>query len=403
VLHPAVLAVATLLLAFAGWRILTLGLAVHHAVGSPATALRWRAGLPEAVLNQSLQRVRDKQTPGSDEGLPQAIGDAPLLPLGYRLLAHEAEVAKQPARAAALYELAAARGPRDLPSLAWVGQHELAIGDFPSALSRYDQMMRVEPNASHHLQPILLATAAHRPAQRAFAQLLQRHPPWREEFMVRLISRSAAIAPIFPLVEKLRTTPPGLSHDELAAWIARLAHEGQWGAAYLVWVQSLGPEASQHIGNVYNGGFEFEPSQLGFDWQYRSSPGATVSRVQTSGAGGERALRLEFEDRRIQFPRLQQVLALAPGSYRLRGRVRLDDLRSERGLVWTLTCATGTPLAETEPFSGRREWRQFEVQFVVPNEKCGGQILSLRLPARIKAETRIGGVAWFDDLSIKSR
>src|SRR5689334_15022244 len=86
-LRAAVLAVTTLLLAFAAWRILTSGIALHHAVGSPATALRWRPGLPEAVLNQSLERVRDKQPPGSDEQLRQAIGDAPLQPLGYRLLA----------------------------------------------------------------------------------------------------------------------------------------------------------------------------------------------------------------------------------------------------------------------------------------------------------------------------
>jgi len=37
---------------------------------------------------------------------------------------------------------------------------------------------------------------------------------------------------------------------------------------------------------------------------------------------------------------------------------------------------------------------------VVPGDKCGGQWLQLRLPARIPAEQRIGGVVWFDDLKI---
>jgi len=37
----------------------------------------------------------------------------------------------------------------------------------------------------------------------------------------------------------------------------------------------------------------------------------------------------------------------------------------------------------------------------VPASGCAGQWLSLRLPARIPAEQRIGGSAWFDELSVK--
>ena len=98
-----------------------------------------------------------------------------------------------------------------------------------------------------------------------------------------------------------------------------------------------------------------------------------------------------------------QMLALAPGNYRLNGRVRLDDLRSDRGLVWTLSCAEdGRQLAETEPMSGHTAWRSFSLDFAVPAEACGGQWLTLRVPARIAAEQRIGGVAWFDDLKINA-
>jgi hypothetical protein len=370
---------------------------------APRSALQWRAGFPAAVLNLELKRGRDKPSEEGEAELRRAIGRAPLQPLGYRLMARRAQLEHKVDRAALLYGLAVARGPRDLQSLAWAAKYELASGDFASALSRFDQMMRVQPEASHHFAPMLLAVAAHAPAQRDFVRLLQKHPPWREEFMGRLISKSRSLAPIAPLVERLRTTKPGLTEKELAAWIARLAANGQWGSAYLIWVQSLPPEASQRIGNLYNGGFELEPSQSGFDWIYRSVPGVRISRAQVAGTTEAVALRLEFEDRRIKFPKVQQLLALAPGSYLFRGRVRLDDLRSERGLVWALDCVGGGGhLGESEAFSGRREWRQFEVHFTVPESSCGGQLLSLRLPARVPAENRIGGVAWFDDLSIKA-
>src|SRR5205085_12568706 len=138
-------------------------------------------------------------------------------------------------------------------------------------------------------------------------------------------------------------------------------------------VQSLDPEASVRIGNVYNGGFELPPSQTGFDWQFRDVPGALISRAETVGAGEKLALRIEFDDRRVPFANVRQLLALAPGDYRFRGRVRLDDLRTERGLVWTLSCANNkTTLGESEAFSGRRDWRGFEMEFSVPADRCGG-------------------------------
>jgi hypothetical protein len=52
--------------------------------------------------------------------------------------------------------------------------------------------------------------------------------------------------------------------------------------------------------------------------------------------------------------------------------------------------------------SGRRPWKEFEVPFDVPEEDCGGQWLVLAIPARIPAEQRVGGVAWFDDISIRA-
>src|SRR5207342_3796057 len=126
------------------------------------------------------------------------------------------------------------------------------------------------------------------------------------------------------------------------------------------------------IGNVYNGGFELEPSQMGFDWQYKNVPGASISRAQTLGANGTMALRLEFEDRRISFPPVRQLLALAPGHYRLRGRVRLDDLRTERGIEWRLSCTqNGPPIGQTAPMSGRHDWKPFEAEFEVPKQGCG--------------------------------
>jgi hypothetical protein len=396
------LLVSLALFAFAGWRAIGLGIANFDAVAAPTASLGWRPDFAEAELNFTEGRFKGRQSPtGGDSQIRHAIHSAPLQGRGFRLLAREAELRGQARQAEALYAIAAARAPRDLPSQAWMARRELVTAAYAKALSRFDYMMRVQPEIGLRLAPVLLAVAVHAPARADFAHLLLRRPPWREDFMPRLVTQTST-ASVFPLMEMMRREPGGLDDSELRLWLDRLTVERQWGTAYLSWVQSLTPEGSLRIGNIYNGSFELEPRNLGFDWRFEPVAGARMSRVQVTGAKENLALRVEFDGSRIDFHHVRQLMALAPGEYRFLGRVRLDDLRSERGLVWTVSCAEdGKVIAETEPMSGRHDWRQFELMLRVPVENCGGQWLTLRVPARIEAERRIGGIAWFDDLRMK--
>jgi tetratricopeptide (TPR) repeat protein len=392
------------LLGFAAWRSLTLGLADHLSRSQPDAALAWRAAHPEAQLRRLDKQARGTVIPAGQEAAARAaIRAAPLDGRGYRLLAQQAELSGNLASARELYSLAAARGPRDLPTLRWLANDALARGDYARAIAHIDLMLRLQPELAQFLNRVLISLSSHAPAQGDLAATLLRMPPWRSQFMVRLVSQSPDSQALFPLMERLRRAPGGLADSELSAWIGRLARDREWGAAYLIWAQSLSPEASQRIGNVFNGSFEREPSQSGFDWRFVQLPGAQMSRAQVTGAKDHLALRVAFEDRRVPFKNVSQLLALAPGKYRLEGQVRLDDLRSERGLVWTLTCVEDQhPIGETVPMSGRREWTRFALDFDVPPADCGGQWLTLRVPARIPAEQLIGGAAWFDDIQIQA-
>jgi tetratricopeptide (TPR) repeat protein len=396
------LAVGALLLSWVAWRVFTLGMAEHYSRDSPDTALAWREGHAEALL-QGLDReaLAPHVSASQSEGARAAIRSAPLDGRGYRYLARQVELGGDLPDAMSLYSIASTRGPRDLPTLGRLVQYELKRRNYAQALAHIDQILRVEPELSKRLDPVLTALVAQDPAE--VANVLLKFPPWRSGFLFRLIAKSPESAALPRLIDRLRRSPQGLTSDELSAWLNRLIKRRQWSSAYLSWVESLSPTASKRIGNVYNGSFELEPSQMGFDWRFGTVPGARVSRTQVTGSDGQYALRVEFEDRRVPFRHVRQLLALSPGQYRLQGRDRTDDLRGERGLVWTLTCAeTGQAIAETDPTRGRHDWRSFELDFVVPAEKCGGQWLTLRVPARIPAEQRVGGVAWFDDLSIRA-
>ncbi|WP_290885945.1 hypothetical protein [Arenimonas sp.] len=396
------LALATGVLIVLGARALTNSVADHYAISDPARALGWRSDHPEALYRQALRLADDPaQAEAAADHARRALRANPLDGRSYRVLGTLADAAGNRDEAAKLFRIAAERTPRDQLSQAWLLDHHLAQGDLAAAMQNVDLLLRVNPSLLPGLEPMLLSLAADPAAQEPLAARLGTAPPWRAGLLQQVASKAPDAQAVAPLFERLRQAPGGLAPGELAAWLDRLGREGQWGQAYLVWVSQLPPGRLAGLGNVFNGGFEWEPGQGGFDWRFGRVAGARIDRLPVEGAVDRLALRVAFEDRRVPFAHVRQLLALGPGRYTLSGRARPDNLRTDRGLVWTVTCASGgQPLGETAPLRGSGPWRDFEADFEVPAEGCGGQWLVLRLPARIPAEQRIGGRVWFDALKI---
>lgn len=386
------------------WRVLGLGLADHWQRSAPERALDWRGDHPGAHLwaAEVLQR-QGGDTAAIARHARVALQGNPLDGRPYRLLAQlrEAEQGIEPALP--LYETAAGRAPRDLPARARLVDHGLQSGRIAEAMIHFDAMLRIHPSAGGSLLPVLVTLAAEPAVQPALAERLATAPPWRARFLRLLAQTAPDLAAVDPLWQSLRQQKGGgLPPAELQPWLNRLLREGQGGRAYLLWVGQLGPRELGELGNLFNGSFELPPSGFGFDWRFGRIAGARIDRVPAAGASGSFALRVAFDDRRVPFAHVQQVLALPPGTWRLRGRARAEALRSERGLLWQVAChAGGAPLGRSEPLRGQRDWHDFAFEFTVPAEGCDAQLLRLLLPARIPAEQRIGGQAWYDALAIE--
>lgn len=395
-LPPIVVLGLVVLLGWCAWRALSLGFADHYAAKNPPAALAWRGEHSAALLAAATQSERDPERVAALAR--RALRGNPLQGRGFRILA---ALESEPDRATRLYAIAAERSPRDILSLAWLFDSAVRAADYPAAIRQADQLLRVQPALLQRLYPVLAGLAAQPDAQTELAASLAQFPPWRTPLLKTLARQAPDPVAIAGLFERLRLQPQGLRADERHEWLERLIGDRRWGAAYLSWVSLLPPGQQDAIGNVYNGGFEWTPSNSGFDWRIGRIAGARIDRAAVDGITGERALRVAFEHRRVPFRHVRQLMALPPGPYRLEGRARLDGLDSEHGLVWTLVCAEGgAALADVRPPAASRGWQAFGVDFTVPASGCGGQWLTLRVPARIPAEERIGGVAWFDDLRV---
>ena len=329
------------------------------------------------------------------------IANSPLAGIGYRLLAQGAEHAGDTAQARILFRQAARRAPRDRVSQGWLAVDAATHGDFDAALVHMDVLLRVAPGLFDALAPSLATFVALPEARAALLRRLGDAPtPWRTRFLGWFAARVEAAALVDALFSPLRQARQPLAAAERAAWVDRLFRDGEVTRAHFLWIEGLPAPWSEAVGNVFDGGFEGPTDLGGFGWRLGRVPGASIRFEPALGAGGRQALVLDFHDRRVPFNHVQQRLALPAGSYDLRGRVRLDGLRNERGLVWQVACLDGRELGRSDRFAGSAPWQSFVLRFERPADHCAGQVLTLRLDARIAPEQMIGGRILFDDLRI---
>lgn len=393
-----------LLLAFLGWRAFTLGMADASATSAPMEALQWRSDQPAALFTLSEQQVKNPETHiSARDNAQRSLRTYPFNGRAYRVLAQITEAEKNPALAYELFQKAEAYSPRDLETRAALLNHALLGGRIESAVYQLDMLLRLQPDLQAQLMPVIGELAAIPAAHDPLILALSKNPPWRLHSVKSLMVQEKAAERYAVFVDRLTQSEGGISDAEQQAWLVALNQGKQWSLAYLSWALNLPPEFQKELGNIFNGSFENELLGSEFDWQFQPVPGASMDRSFRQGVKGEKALRVQFGDRRVLFNHVRQTLVLTAGSYRFSGMGLTENLVNERGLVWEIQCLGGGPnLAVSEPWQGNsKQWQPFTIDFEVPSASCEAQSLTLKLPARVPAEQQVSGAIWFDDLRVQ--
>ncbi|HZP65449.1 MAG TPA: hypothetical protein VFB32_04010 [Rudaea sp.] len=382
-----------------GARVFTTGMADQSAHDTPSRALGWRSAQPEALVrNAATQRAIGNEA-AADELAHRAVAADPLDGRGYAELARLAQARGDLPSAEALMQIAVHRAPRDATIRDWRMRDALVGGRIDDALAEIDAMLRADPEVGKSFFPALIALLDDPHGVDTLARTLATAPAWRAAFWSALCASKAPIDGASKLVEALDRSAKPLDTSERTQWLERLLAAGRWGEAFPLWVESLAPERRTRIGNVYDGSFEWPAQNGGFGWRFGYVPGADISR---RGTPGESYLHIAFDDRRVPFDHVHELLVLAPGAYRAQGRVRAPDLRTERGMQWYVVCAggDGQRLGESERITHTNGWQDFAFDVTVPATGCEAQWLGLRLAARIPAEQHVDGTIDFTALRI---
>lgn len=381
------------------WLVGVRGYSDYLARVLPERALALNPSQPEALLRAAESALLTHRLGEAENLAREALRIAPMSGPALRVLGAVAEARGDQARARQLIELAVAVTPRDTAGQFWLAINALVARDLGDCLRRLDRLLRFEPQVEPDAFPILATIAVSPAGVGAIAGTLAQDPPWRGGFMQQLIYQAPAATDVLRLFRAISAEQGKVHPGEWDALIARLIAANDW--IRLRRLLSAHPELGSANTLVHDGAFDGDGHGPVLGWNIGRVPGADAMISEDPSAAGNRALRLQFHDRRVPFRHVSQLLLLQPGPYRLTGRVRLVDLQTPRGLAWTLTCTPGQAvIGKSELLSGSSDWRAFDIQFQVPEDNCGGQSLVLAVEARIAAEQQIVGEAWFDDLQI---
>ena len=393
-------ALALMVVTLAVWWI---GRSLVDPVASSHSAAALLRGTGAKRLDASDDRLAlQAPEPAAVERARILVASEPLAAEAYAVLALDARQAGQEDRAARLMELAASWWPRDLLVQSWLLERSLRRGDRDAAVARFDLIARVRPDTldamTEAVAPVLVDPAF----ADAFARRLAARPPWRTRFIDIAVRQWRAPAGVIGLLDRLQTPPSLLDPAEMRPYLTKLLATEQPDKAYLAWLRSLPQARLASLGYLYNGRFQYPVSDMPFDWQMPSIPSAQAT---VSGAPSQRVLTVGLFGGRVALQPVQHDLALAPGSYRLTGRVSTDRLEAEHGVRWRLACldAPGRVLASSELFRGSFGWRDFATDFTLEEGGCSTQVLGLEVYAPTTLEQEASGIASFSTLTIQPR
>jgi hypothetical protein len=364
-------------------------------------ALRWNAGRADALYIEAL-RVATANPGESLRLLKAAVRKNPTDGPSYAAIALLQEAAEDINAAEQAIETAASMAPRRVDVQLEVARFWFRRGDITRAMQHLDVALTFGDFLRKDMFPDLLKLAED-PATRetAFAQLLKRPVAWFPQFFSYATANATSVETLRALFQMQAGGPNAITTDGLRSHLQRLQRENLWVESYFVWLNSLRKDRLNAIGNLFNGGFEEEITNLGFDWIVTPASQVVVDTATTYGTTGHKALRVVFRGPRIQFQHVQQYLMLDPGTYSLHGRVRLDSLESPEGVQWSIYCiGAAKALANSERFNGTDHWQHFATQFQIPPQDCAAQMLRLELAGRSALDYEAKGAIWFDDLSI---
>jgi len=288
---------------------------------------------------------------------------------------------------------------RDDPAHAWLVERRLRRGDYSSSFAHADTLVRrrgdIQPQVFR-----LFTTAAAGDPQRALpvvTRLLAASPPWRPAYLAGLNQSPEGLQVAGNLAILLQAGRAPFSNQELQALYRALMYAGGIEALQTVRGRLNRPSLDTL---VTNSGFDEADHPGPFQWRLYEKAGIAAEIAADDLAPANVALRVDY-DGYAAGTVAEQMVYLAPGTYRLTATVRTESGDPAARLAWTLSCATSGGGAKSSTPAGAQgastgSWTGMSGRFEVP-ASCPAQWLRLETRA---SDRRDPTLVWFDRVTL---
>lgn len=309
----------------------------------------------------------------------------------------------QKTEATEFFKMATRLSRRDKNILVWKLLKALENSDAKEIVDRLALVYQLNKSMRRELIAIFSRLSDSSDGRKIIASALKKNPVWRVPFLrnyPRYTTFPNSLVSFFSLIsipeKKVETVI-------VESFISRLLREGLYESAYFIWLQDLHPSELSRLPLLYNGNFESRQSNNSFNWLLSSTSGADT-RILHNRNTNNRYLQIDFGGARVPYRHTSKILLMTPGNYRLSGSRILKYLDGPRGLVWRIVCLSRDGhklLAESELMRGHYpNWKDFSMDFLIPESACEAQKLYLSTAARNSAESILSGSILFDNLTI---
>lgn len=275
-------------------------------------------------------------------------------------------------------------------------------GDFSKVLPEWNALLIRNRSTHKQLFPVLKQIVNNPQTFNLLLPFMQSPPSWWDNFFIYLTRDQESLNSIKSIYTIRLNADKPLNKNERRYFVQRLIKEQQMTEAYFSWLGGLSRKELALSGLVYDGGFEGDSFNTGFDWSFSKPKGVKIRTRTTSGIRGAKALQITLNHKRLNFRHVSQRLALTPGTYLLSASYRLNRLKTEKGLSWRIYCIADktTKVTESMAFKDRAPWSKFQTRFTIPPQNCVSQLLRLEASSPYAHHHAFKGSLWFDDITI---
>jgi tetratricopeptide (TPR) repeat protein len=160
------------------------------------------------------------------------------------------------------------------------------------------------------------------------------------------------------------------------------------------------PNPAKNI--VWNGSFEDEILDGGFDWRQQKTDGADIQIDSALHEEGSKSLRVTFHGVNIHFSHLSQILPISKaGNYQFQYYLKTENLTTDQRPYFTIESfpVPQDTLLQTDAFPSLSAWEKHSYSFKV-NPGTKAIKLSLRRSPSERFDSQITGSLWLDNVAI---